>query len=479
MTRMQELPVETIQAICSHLRNETKERHHLVSVVETCSFMYACAAPILWSELAFVCTDSHTTATYMSMLSEMLSNRTATGSQPHPGRHAKKLSIDFPAFAIPGPLSKQCTHLASSVLSEFLAYLPRLVHLELDLCMAVCEPRQLLHQIFCGSRVARSTLDTSPYADLQVLSLVGLYRTILPISQPQPHLRRLKLGLTCCHTRLDLALFPNLTHLHLEMDCRDSDAHDFRVTPIPSTLWSSLQTLVLECPGGELNSGDVLDMLETSLSVSCNSPLRLSVFCTGSMAQYRHQAASTVSLEAIGIFWALDASEYSRFLRLLQRFAPFVARLAWVLPTIPMPADIEMLSQHMPRLQELTLCAYMHLGAWLWTEPADKYAAAFSRLPDLRVLAINHYLVEPELSHVLLDSATDSDMSAEVYFPGKFTLECSEAAKRDRFAFADTATKASSRLEAIVFCPAEQEDSIITVGSRAAHDDVLLFWERL
>ena len=276
MTRIPELPVETVQAICGYLRNGTKERHHLAPVVETCSYMYACVAPILWSELAFVCTDSNSTIAYMSNLSEMLLSRAVKGPQFHPSRHTKKLTIDCPAFAIHDSLSEQCIPLASSLLSQFLACLPQLAHLELDLCMAVCEPRELLQQVF-SSKVARGRLDLSPAAHLQVLSLVGLYQTTLPITRPQPHLRRLKLGLTCCHTPIKLALFPHLEHLHLEMDCRDSDAHDFRVAPIPSVLWSGLKTLVLECPGGDLDSRNVLDMLETSLSVSLQD--RTALYC--------------------------------------------------------------------------------------------------------------------------------------------------------------------------------------------------------
>lgn len=271
MTCIQELPVETIQAICGYLRTGTKERHHLAPVVETCSYMYACAAPILWSELAFICTDSRSTTAYMSILSEMLLSRTIKGPQFHPSRHTKKLTVDCPAFAARDSLSEQCIPLASSLLSQFLACLPKLAHLELDLCMAVCEPRELLQQIFSASRIPASTIGSSPAANLQVISLVGLYQTTLPITCPQPHVRRLKLGLTCCHTPINLALFPNLEHLHLEMDCRDSNAHDFHITPIPSVLWSSLQALVLECPAGDLDTNDVLGMLETSLSVGHQS----------------------------------------------------------------------------------------------------------------------------------------------------------------------------------------------------------------
>ena len=191
-----------------------------------------------------------------------------------------------------------------------------------------------------------------------------------------------------------------------------------------------------------------------------------------------YQAASTVSLEAIGLFWALEPGECSRLLRLLRLSAPGVTRLAWVLPTVPLPADIDLLSRYMPRLQELTLCAHMHLGAWRWSESASRYAVALSRLPRLRILAVNHYRVEPEPYGVPWDPASDSDTSTEAYFPGKFTLECSEAAWQDRFNFADAVTKACPGLRGMVFCPIEQEHSIITVGSHTVQQDVSLFWER-
>ena len=154
-------------------------------------------------------------------------------------------------------------------------------------------------------------------------------------------------------------------------------------------------------------------------------------------------------------------------------------RLAWIFPAVPVPTDIELLSRFMPRLQELTLCAYMHLGAWRWTEPAAKYAAALSLLPELRVLAVNHYQVEPESYGIPPDPASESYTSADAYFPGKFTLECSDAAWRDRLSCADAVTKACPRLRGVTFCPVEQEHSIITVGSHTVQQDVALFWEGL
>lgn len=140
---------------------------------------------------------------------------------------------------------------------------------------------------------------------------------------------------------------------------------------------------------------------------------------------------------------------------LLETFtqtSPNIDCLAIVVPELPHAVDIEKLALICPKLRELTLCAHLMSGTWKWPDTLHDYAVAFSKLPCLEKLALNHD-----------DAAVDLDNPDESHLFGKFSINCTQESAALRLDFCRHLANSCLSLTDIAFCPFEQKQSCIRV----------------
>lgn len=182
------------------------------------------------------------------------------------------------------------------------------------------------------------------------------------------------------------------------------------------------------------------------------------------------QAAPIVSLESVGLF--TSDQDLTRTFGVLSKYAPHLRRLAFTTPDFITSALLDSLGDQLPHLEELTCCVFQLVGSWKWPSSSTQYAASFSRLPNLRTLAVNHYATYDEING-----------DGTPYSPVKYTMECSEEGLRDRLEFAQSMATRCKSLRNILFCPTEQECSYVQVGRNAElnltvrAEGPMLFWQ--
>lgn len=180
-----------------------------------------------------------------------------------------------------------------------------------------------------------------------------------------------------------------------------------------------------------------------------------------------------MSLEAIGIFWELSTADCADVLVLLRRFAPHLRRLAWGVEGLPMPGDIEMIAQHLPDLQQLSLIDEMS-GDGEDRALAQDYAKAFGRLPNLRSLGINCaiYGAHVQVTHKTATYTTDTEEDTTSSTPEPTDTD-------DRQAFARLVADQCPALQQVVFMTdVYRFEQAVRVRTSAKEGCLNLFWER-
>lgn len=261
---MNELPYETLVQICFHLQEHAcvgsiaQTKHSLRHLSAVSRTMREVAEPLVWRSLHIVIAHDNV-ETLLAALDRLVTDV----SRPHPVlRYTTRLEIALPAMMFHDARTVELVHTADSILPRLFAAMTRLQHLEIDFCMAQL-PFPLLTAYLCSSGQSLSTL-----------SVVGLYNPpAYFVMQLNACIRRLRIGNTGCSFRIDLDAFPNLTDLHLHLDCRAQRDHPFHFPEISPGLWSRLESLHLHTAGYGAVAERVISRIEASIQVNASESL--------------------------------------------------------------------------------------------------------------------------------------------------------------------------------------------------------------
>lgn len=295
MATFNDLPVETLEALCGALR-DSGDKAALGALAATCRHLRAITMPYLWSRVHLAFDDdnySHTlhrceaiaractldgsapkrspvTPSLQPSMKPAAAAAAATTSAPSSPSH-RRASLDrsFKTLIREVEVSTRCLavydgvhqsdrgHRVDVALSSLLRSLRHVERVHLDAAMSQV-PLPLL-------------VNTLAKAELDSLTVTGIYGMEMALVKPNHSLRRLQLGYVGDSLSLDLASFPALTELHLELDY----GRPYRQVPLkpivfPPSLWTHLRVLNLKFFPWDTPDYDPFQSFESSFEVRAN-----------------------------------------------------------------------------------------------------------------------------------------------------------------------------------------------------------------
>ena len=234
MARFADLPVEIVKHVCQDLILESKPA--LAKFCTTSKPILDAGAPILWHSLkiVFECEDLSSNFA-VERLEALATLAQAVGVFRNTISNIRSLCIHSPCLFYEPTDANPQSMMIDCLLYSLLNKMPALKRLELDLCMAHFPLNSTM-------KLISSRLPT-----LNALVVNGVSAQSLELQTASPHLKFLAIGNMGCELRLDLSAFPALTHLHLGIDLAAPRVADVSAITFPSSLWSTLHVLILEC----------------------------------------------------------------------------------------------------------------------------------------------------------------------------------------------------------------------------------------
>ena len=254
MLQFADLPVETVTHICQDLLLESKST--LAQFCATSKPILEIGAPVLWHsiKLTFDCEDTSYDRA-MERLAALAALMQDQGAVRTNVSYVRTLVIDTPCLIYGASVASVRANVIDSFTYCLVKRIPTLERFEIDLCMAQFSlPSTMRHVI--------SRLPT-----LQALIVTGIYAQSLDLRQTSSSLKRLAIANMGCDFHLALSCFPALTHLHVGIDQVAAGSTEESVVFFPSSLWSTLRVLMLECYQWSSHP-ELIDKVTDSLRVS-------------------------------------------------------------------------------------------------------------------------------------------------------------------------------------------------------------------
>lgn len=309
------------------------------SISETCHVLRAHALPHLWSKASI--------SISFDRLSDSLRGVKSFTLPSHPIRqHARSLDLR---------LDSQHVTLSRVLLASLDLRLARAITGMSGLQNACVQ----MKTAFQFPRTMRATLSRP---DLGSLTIAARGDLTIPAVHADK-LEKLLVHGDVGSCRLDLSVFSNLRELSLSME-DNSACQSWDELRFPPQIWSTLNSLSLR--------GFVLDPF---------GPL-------GRLNESLRYVGQANALRAVSYHLARDEQDATYAWQTLSQLP--LTRLSFTVPVLFDARYARRMIRAFPHLQDLELFAFSRAAAWQWPDPFEAYIRAFTELPGLQTLSLNH-----------------------------------------------------------------------------------------